>query len=137
MSTRTNKKYKIIYDKISSHYNGKDFLSIPQACEKEGIATSTYYKICKALNRKSVAEKGRIEDEKKERRRERLSSQKGGNRTTVNTTQVNQTTVNTAPVENILENSTFIGGKSTMPSLPQTNENIKIRKERSVRTENL
>lgn len=47
------KKYRMIHKNINNHYCN-DFLNVKQSCEKEGITPSTYYKICKTLNKRSV-----------------------------------------------------------------------------------
>lgn len=77
MSTRMDQKYKIIYNQINTIYK-KELLSIPKACEKINIGTSTYYKICKALNKKSIAEINKKMDEKKKNKK-LMVTQKGGN----------------------------------------------------------
>lgn len=74
MSTRTNQKYKKIYNDINVLYN-KELLSLPQACAKYGISKSTYYKACEMLKKKSAPEKNRIVEEKKKIKK----IQKGGN----------------------------------------------------------
>jgi hypothetical protein len=152
MSTRTNKRYKIIYDKINAHYNGQEFLSIPKACEKEGIATSTYYKICKTLNKRTIAEKGRMEDERKERRKMLAakpsktplrSKQKGGYESIHNTEGFENPQ---SLSESFDKDEVFsIGGKpikteylktESLPILPQMNDQVKIRRDKVIKSEN-
>jgi hypothetical protein len=47
------KKFRMIYKNINNHYCN-DFLNVKKCCQKEGITPSTYYKICKTLNKRSV-----------------------------------------------------------------------------------
>lgn len=47
------KKYRMIHKRINEHYCN-DFLNVKQSCQREGITPSTYYKICKTLNKRSV-----------------------------------------------------------------------------------
>jgi hypothetical protein len=47
------KKYKDIYKKINDNYCN-NYLNVTECCDKVGISTSTYYKICKKLGKKSV-----------------------------------------------------------------------------------
>lgn len=63
-----------IYQNINKLYN-KELLSIQDACTKIGISKSTYYAICKTLNKKSAPEKQKIKDEKKKNKK---IYQKGG-----------------------------------------------------------
>jgi hypothetical protein len=62
MSARLIKKYTKIYNKIENLYN-EELLSLPKACKKEGISLSTYYNICKVLNKGSPANKTIINQE--------------------------------------------------------------------------
>ncbi len=47
------KKYRMLHKKVGEHYCN-EFLNVKQSCELEGITPSTYYKICKTLNKRSV-----------------------------------------------------------------------------------
>ncbi len=47
------KKYRMLHKKVGEHYCN-DFLNVKQSCELEEITPSTYYKICKTLNKRSV-----------------------------------------------------------------------------------
>jgi len=50
---RLMKKHKKLYDEIEDLYRNK-LMSITQACKKKKISVSTYYYICKKLNKDSV-----------------------------------------------------------------------------------
>jgi hypothetical protein len=47
------KKNKMLYAKVDDYYC-KEFLTVKKSCEKAGISTSVYYKICKDLGKNSV-----------------------------------------------------------------------------------
>jgi len=65
------KKYRETYKKINDLYCNK-YLNIKQCCEKVNITPSTYYKICKALNKRSVGT---------EKEKSKKGSQKSGSKT--------------------------------------------------------
>lgn len=69
------KKYTDIYNKVNNFYNN-DYLSIIKSCEKLDITPRFYYKICKELGKKSVADK----DFNKQYFVKNKIDQKGGNK---------------------------------------------------------
>jgi hypothetical protein len=48
------KKYSQIYKKIEKYYN-TDGLTLCEACKKTNISPKHYYRICKTINKPSVA----------------------------------------------------------------------------------
>jgi len=65
-------RYKKLYGKIKRNYYSGDYASLKECCKKEKITPSTYYKICKTLERPSVGTD-----------RIKYREQKGGSKTTV------------------------------------------------------
>jgi len=54
-----NSKYRKLYNRIDNLYCQKH-LNVTQSCKKCGITPRQYYRICKYLNEKSVADKSHI-----------------------------------------------------------------------------